>query len=185
VTTRESSITFHTKVTLVSIPVVARDWQGRAVGNLSREDFQLYDNGKLQTISRFSVEKFGDAKGEPAPPVSTPKASPTTEAAPKPAPVLPERYVAYFFDDLNTSFENIAQAREAAYRHIVTSLRPTERAAVYTSSGLGGVDFTDDPEKLHAAMLKIRPPIPIVRTTDCPPVTILQANAIVNGNDTM
>ena len=184
VTTRESQVTFQTKVNLVSIPVVARDSQGRAVGNLSREDFQLYDNGKLQTISRFSVGKFGETtEATPGPAQLVP--APGAPAPPKAPPVLPERYVVYLFDDVNTRFADLAQTRDAAYQHMVTSLRPAERAAVYTTSGQGGVDFTDDHDKLHKALLAIRPQNPIVQSTDCPPMTIFQANAIVNGDDVM
>jgi VWFA-related protein len=184
VTTRETQVSFKTKVNLVSIPVVARDAQGHAVGNLSREDFQLFDSGKLQTISRFSVEKFGETAEETAPPPSAPGA-PMPATPSKPVPILPERYVAYVFDDVNTGFADLAQTREAAYRHMVTSLRPSERAAVYTTSGQGGVDFTGDRDKLHAVLFAIRPQNPIVQTTDCPPMTVFQANAIINGNDSM
>ncbi len=178
VTTRDSEVTFRTKVNLVSIPVVARDAQGHAVGNLSREDFQLYDNGKLQTISRFSVEKFGETAEAPAPSVPAPSAPPPT-----PAPTPPQRYVAYMFDDVNLGFAQLAQARDAAFRHMANSMQPAERAAVYTTSGQGGVDFTDDREKLQKALLAIRPQNRIVQSSDCPPLTVYQANALTNGDD--
>ncbi|HTA42256.1 MAG TPA: hypothetical protein VK789_07410, partial [Bryobacteraceae bacterium] len=43
----ETPVTFSTRVNLVSVPVVVRDRAGRAVGNLTKEDFQLFDKGKL------------------------------------------------------------------------------------------------------------------------------------------
>src|SRR5260370_864592 len=56
VTTHDTPATFRTKVNLVLVPVVVRDKQGRVIGDLRQEDFQLFDRGKLQTISSFSVE---------------------------------------------------------------------------------------------------------------------------------
>ncbi len=57
VTQHDAPFTFSTGVNLVLVPVVVRDRQGRAIGTLKKEDFQLFDKGKLQEISKFSVEK--------------------------------------------------------------------------------------------------------------------------------
>ena len=201
VSTHEAPLTFKTKVNLVSIPVVVRDAKGRAVGNLSRDDFQITDNGKRQAISRFSIERFGEK--EPAAPEApamqtrsatgtlvpsqpaidstrprAPQLSQSQTAEPAQPPATPERFVAYVFDDVNTKANDLAQAREAAYQHMITSLRPTERAAVYTTSGQGGADFTDDRDKLRKAMRAIRPQNPITQSSDCPPMTVYQAERI-------
>src|ERR1700685_1383034 len=48
---------FSTGVNLVSVPVIVRDREGHAVGNLRKEDFQLFDKGKPQIISKFAIEK--------------------------------------------------------------------------------------------------------------------------------
>src|ERR1019366_7684511 len=144
VTTRDTPVTFKSTVNLVSVPVVVRDSQGRTVGNLEKDDFQLLDGGKPQIVSRFSLEKAPGAA----------------------APNLPDRFVAYLFDDLHLGYpddktydwgiRDMEQARDAAWRHISASLRPNERAALYTTSGLLGVDFTADRDRLHKALLAIR-----------------------------
>jgi VWFA-related protein len=174
VSARDVPLTFRTKVNLVSVPVVVRDAQGRAISGLSREDFQVLDSGKPQTISRFAIQKFG-ADQTPSP--GAPAAAPESQPSPA-APAPPERYIAYVFDDVNTTANDLSQAREAAMRHILTSLRPVERAAVYTTSGQGGVDFTADRDKLRQALLAIRPQNPITNSHSCPPMTIYHALAI-------
>src|SRR5216684_5552836 len=56
VSSHDSPTTFKVRVNLVLVRVVVRDSKGKVVPNLKKEDFQLYDNRKLQTISSFSVE---------------------------------------------------------------------------------------------------------------------------------
>ena len=63
---RDTPATFSTKVNLVMVPVVVRDAKGKAIGTLQKEDFQLFDKGKPQVISRFSRGKgrrVGDSGG--------------------------------------------------------------------------------------------------------------------------
>src|SRR5208283_924577 len=71
VTREDEAATFRSHVNLVMVPVVIRDKKGKAIGNLTKQDFQLFDRGKPQEITRFSVEKTGekpkDVKPEPSP----------------------------------------------------------------------------------------------------------------------
>jgi VWFA-related protein len=158
--TRDEPTAFQAKVNLVMVPVVVRNAQGRAVGNLPKESFQLFDKGKPQEIARFTVEKIGAPAGRES------KASgnqPATIAAEKGTPVVaPERFVAYLFDDVHLALGDLARVRDAADRHMAT-LEPTDRAAVYAMSGEVSLDFTDDRTKLHEALLRLRPGV-MVRT---------------------
>jgi hypothetical protein len=61
--TREEPATFKARVNLVLVPVVVRDRQGRALGNLKQEGFQLFDKGKSQVIMKCSIEKSAGCKG--------------------------------------------------------------------------------------------------------------------------
>jgi len=56
--------TFKSKVNLVMVPVVVRDRDGRPVGNLTQDDFQLSDSGRKQVITKFSVEKAAPEDGQ-------------------------------------------------------------------------------------------------------------------------
>ena len=179
----DSPATFSTKVNLVMVPVVVRDAKGKAIGTLQKEDFQLFDKGKPQVISRFSVEKAGEA-AIPAE-VATDEAAIDKAAAPEsPAALIAQRFIVYLFDDVHTSTSDLVQARQAADRHLAEALDATTRAAIFTTSGQGNLDFTDDHVKLHEALMRLmaRPTIG-AGGTECPDLTYYMADAIQNKND--
>ncbi|MGH9774673.1 MAG: VWA domain-containing protein [Candidatus Acidiferrales bacterium] len=138
---------------MVLLGVVVRDAQGHTVPGLRREDFSLTDNGKREAIGYFSVEfparpaagEKDSAKGSAAPASETPVVS-----------KLPERYVGLYFDDVHTSVSDLVSSRDAADKYLKTALGPDDRAGIFTSSGLTMQDFTNDLEKLHAALWKLR-----------------------------
>ena len=73
ISTHEAPVTFKSGLNLVPVPVVVRDSRGNAVGTLGVDDFQLFDNGKPQTISKFTVEKLmRDVAPKPAAPAPEP-----------------------------------------------------------------------------------------------------------------
>jgi VWFA-related protein len=173
----EEAATFKTKVNLVLVPVVVRDSQGHAVGNLKQEDFQLFDKGKPQVITKFSVEKSGSHA------IAPPTNADATAGDPGTPMAIPERYIGYVFDDVHLAFSDLARVRDATDRHLA-SLEPTARAAIFTTSGQTTLDFTDDRQKLHEALLSLRPrPIIGPSTGDCPQMDYYMADAIQNKND--
>jgi VWFA-related protein len=179
VTTREEAPTFQSKVSLVRVPVVVRDHAGQAVGGLTKDDFQIYDKGKLQHLSLFSAE--GSAVPKPKPAASEAPAEPAIPGEPaKPATVLPTRFTAYVFDDLNLDVGDLMQARLAATKHMQQALRPTDRAAIYTLSGHVSIEFTDDRALLEAALLKI---MPTPHPHDMPPISYFLAEQVERGDD--
>ncbi|HLH17808.1 MAG TPA: VWA domain-containing protein [Bryobacteraceae bacterium] len=182
-TTKEEPATFKAKVNLVMVPVVVRDKSGRAIGTLKQEDFQLFDKGKPQFISRFSIEQPAASPNGVA---KRSGAKAGVEAEGEAAPLeMPERYIAYVFDDVHIKLEDLVRGRDAAWKHISTSLRAADRAAIYTTSGRDILEFTDDKDKLHATLLRLFPH-PIARGptgTDCPDVSYYMGDLIENKND--
>ena len=181
VVTHQAPATFNTRVNLVSVPVVVRDRDGRAVGSLRQEDFQLFDKGKAQEITKFSIETGGSAVAEAAG-APRPAASQAPEPAAAPAkPTLPGRFVAYFFDDVHMKPGDLLYARQAADRHLQTALDGNSRAGVFTTSGRTTQDFTSDMEKLRATIGKIQP---WTQGTDreqgCPYISYYVADVLVN-----
>lgn len=166
--------TLKFSVRFVPVTVVLRDPRGKTVGSLKKENFELFDNGKPQEIKTFSIEKSNAT-------VVHAGAQPATTTEPPPTPPPPDRYVAYLFDDIHTSFEDLAAARNAASHHL-SGLQPEDRAAIYTTSGQVTLDFTNDPARLQQALKSLRPH-PIVHEALCPPISPYMAELIVNQND--
>ena len=179
VTSHEATVTFSSKVNMVSVPVVVRDADGKAIGNLRQDDFQLFDKGRSQVITRFSVEE--------TPPSATVQARATAAGQrTEPAvtitrPSFPERYVAYLFDDVHLNRTNLMQTRDAVNRHLDEALEPNTRAAIFTASGRLVTDFTDSLDKLHKAVNSVQPwESGADPETDCPPVSYYEADYLTN-----
>src|SRR4029077_15693934 len=66
---------------------------------------------------------------------------------------------------------------------LTESVGPTTRAAIYTTSGMGNLDFTDDQQKLHQALNSIKPYTALTAAFECPNVSYYMADLIVNRND--
>ena len=183
VTTREEKATFTSHVSLVMVPVVVRDKQGHLVAGLTKESFRLFDKGKLQEIDRFTVEKPG-SRPTPVQPVAEPQPAGEVAAAPPSSAVMPRRFVGYLFDDVHADTADLIRARDAAARHVESQLKLTDRAAIFTTSGQGTVDFTDDRDRLRDGLARLIPR-PIARSSrqECPDISYYQADQIVNRND--
>jgi VWFA-related protein len=184
--THDAPATFSTKVNLVMVPVVVRDATGKAIGTLQKEDFQLFDKGKPQVITKFSVDKAGEAV-IPAE-VATDGAALEKSVAPSspvaPAAPIAQRFVIYLFDDVHLKTQDLIQARDAADRHLTETLDATTRAAIFTTSGQGNLDFTDDRVKLHEALMKLMSrPNMLAAGSECPDLSYYMADLIVNKND--
>jgi VWFA-related protein len=145
ITAHQTQATFTSGVNLVSVPVVVRETQGRAVGNLRKEDFRLFDQGKPQIITKFNVNQTSFA--------------PTAGIAPDGSrrDHVPDQFVAYIFDDIHMNFDQLTQSRAATERHLAESAAPNNRAAIATTSGRVWVDFTNDQDQLREALRRIVP----------------------------
>lgn len=183
-TTHDAPATFSSRVNLVLVPVVVRDRQGHAIGNLHQEDFQLFDKGKAQLITKFSVEKTGAAPAVVA--TSETNQGKTLESnsgAPPPLPP-PEHFIAYVIDDIHLDIGDLMQARSAAVRDFSESIDPSTRFAIYTTSGQVALDFTDDRDKIQETLDRIQPrSLQAPAGQNCPDISYYMADAIVNNHD--
>jgi len=177
--TKDVPATFRERVNLVLVPVTVRDRDGHPLGTLKKEDFQLFDQGKAQVITKFSIEARGGH--------TVPNRDVSQENTEKGVPVpIPDRFIGYLFDDLHLTTGDLVLAREAARKHLDASLQANERAAIFSTSGQTTLDFTDDRAALGATLTKLMPRGPAMsRVQQCPNLTFYMADLIENKNDTM
>jgi VWFA-related protein len=182
-----ASVPFQSHVNLVPVRVVVHDSNGKVVTGLTKEDFRLFQDRRPQTISHFSVETPASAaqqvvRGQPSD-ASTdqPVASTSGNLA------MPSRFVALLFDDVHLNLQDLMQVRLAALRFLDTSVEPTERVAIFTTSGQTQVDFTDDRARIREMVKQLLPHFiggyDPSGTSQCPPMNYYEADLIQNKND--
>jgi VWFA-related protein len=169
------------KVNEVLVPVVVRDAKGRTVGNLSKDDFKVFDNGKPQTITGFTINKRADENLAANTSASSPDGA-GSPAASEPLSTT-QRFVVFLFDDFNLTFSDLPNAQQAAIKALDSSLAPADMAAVISTSGVNS-GLTRDHEKLKQAIQGLRIKT-LLRTNehDCPNVDYYQGDRIINKSD--
>ena len=180
---QEPSFTLQVDVKKVLIPVVVRDKQGRVVGDLKREDFQVFDDDKQRPVSELSIERHGalgsnsrvnseNATQSSAPPIVAPSSS----AAP--------RFIVFLFDDMHLSFEDLAHAKAAGAKLLAGAFVDSDMAGVVSTSGKVNTGLTRDRAKLLEAIASLQPRS-LYRTdsAECPNIDFYEADQIENKHD--
>jgi VWFA-related protein len=180
----EPGFTLKTERNVVTVRVVIRNKDGTAVQNLQKDDFKIFDRGKAQTTVSFAMEKPA-LKASIA---SVPKPEDKTAGEPQdeneanvPASMV-RRFLAIYFDDVNTPFEDMVRTRDAADHFLTSSVQPGDRVGLFTSSGQKQVEFTSDVAQIHQALLELRSR-PIRPTDSCDSLPPYLAYLVSERND--
>ncbi len=184
VSSRDTETTFKLRVNLVQVKVVVRDDKGELVRDLKREDFQIYDQGKLQAITTFGVETPETRRQRIEAAAKTQKGA-TEEVAGAATATLPQRFVALVFDDIHLRMEDATFVRVSA-KKLVDSMTPADRIGIFGTSEQLKVEYTNDKEALERALLQVipRPKMGKINSlTNCPDVTHYMADQSLNKND--
>ncbi len=146
---------------LVQIDAVVTDRRGQQIVDLGPEDFEVYEDGRLQQIKNFSYVSL-QAESSNAPPTVALKSN--DKAAPPPQPpeqLRPEqvrRSIALVVDDLGLSFESTYYVRNALRKFVVEQMQPGDMVAIIrTGAGVGALQqFTTDKQLLQAAIDRLQ-----------------------------
>jgi VWFA-related protein len=170
---QESDVEFRSETVLIQVPAVVTEKSGAHVHNLTRDDFQVFENGKLQKISSFEevITDNSPFKVLPATPGEFTNLS--IEAG------KPRSVVVIALDTVNTPFLDQAYARQQLVKYLGNNLDSGQALAmvIITSRGLKVIQgLTSDPKNLLAAMKKLSGEIPAMQNID--------TDARVAANDT-
>jgi VWFA-related protein len=144
--------TFRSAARLVQVTVIVHDRDRKPVAGLTREDFQLQEDGKDQRIEAFSAEtRTSTASAEPVPAPGNTFTNRLGEAAAGVTVIL--------LDRVNTSIVDQMSAREHTLK-LLEGLGPGDRVGLYLLDGSDAIkvlhDFTNDSESLRRVVARYR-----------------------------
>ena len=141
---------------LVQVDVVVTK-NGKVVTDLTPNDFEIFEDGKRQTITNFVyVSNVSNASNAtPMPAVTATKNN--SISAPPPPPVEPNgarRIMALVIDDLGLSAESINQVRKQLRKFVDEQMQSNDLVAIIrTGTDIGALQqFTNDKRLLHSAI---------------------------------
>src|SRR5215510_8464464 len=133
--------------------VVTKD--GKPVTDLTAEDFEIYEDGKRQTITSFAY--ISNVAGSASRPVVRDKTAPSVPFGPL-KPNEARRTMAFVVDDLGLSAESMVQVRKQLRKFIAEELQPNDLVAIIRTGGEMGAlqQFTNDKRLLTRAVDRLR-----------------------------
>jgi VWFA-related protein len=139
----------HGGTSAVVVDVIVRDGKGNPVTGLSKNDFELFEDGVRQTIGDVTI--VGSAPRQPVPVARTATPAPTAPAGKSSGRPDTPRFTALVFDRLSP------EARAGAYKGAlaaVDAMHDGDYFAVYVAdlSLITVQNYTSDREKVRAAV---------------------------------
>ncbi len=164
--------TFRANLTIVSVDVVVRDKDGNVVPGLTREDFEIREDGRSQDLQTFS---FQEIKAGAAPAQATallagvearvaeqallPAAAAAAQTQLEPVRMRSEdlagrRLIVLLFDTSSMQPEDVQRSVESAQKYVREQMSESDLIAVATVSSMLNVitDFTGDRAQVEAAL---------------------------------
>ena len=163
----------------VLVDVTVTDKEGKPVTDLKPQDVVVKENGKVQKVGSFNLERSAASFSPPVMPADVYSNRPEYRMPSGALTIL-------LIDGLNTSIQNQAYARQQLIRYVSTQFTPGQPMAVYalTNRLIRLQDFTTDPVLLRIALEQYRVPI-VARSAGDNPAAAAPSTAIATGAATM
>jgi len=144
--------TFRVQVDYVEVDVVVTDRNGNLVRDLKKEDFQVLEDGKAQTINTFTFVNIPIEKADRPLYASSP-IEPDVRTNDRP---FDGRVYVMVLDDLHTRFGRTARVKAAAKQFIERRLGANDVMAIVHTAGAtqNSQEFTNNKRLLLAAVDK-------------------------------
>lgn len=145
---------------LVQVDVVVTK-DGKQVTDLKPEDFEIFEDGRRQSITNFTYVANETRRNYTTSSGSLTTTPTEREGPTPPKPIDPRevgRTVAIVVDDLGMSFESMARVRKALSSFITKKLEPADLVAIIRTGGDVGAlqQFTTDRAVLQNAVSNLR-----------------------------
>ncbi len=146
--------TFRTEIEYVEVDVGVTDGSGRFVRELTRDDFQVLEDGRPQTISGFTLVDL-PVQRDDRPLYATDRIEPDIASNERP---FDGRIFVMVIDDLHTGFTREKQAKAIAREFIEEHLGANDLMAVVHTVGASDAqqEFTSNKRLLLAAVDRTR-----------------------------
>jgi VWFA-related protein len=167
---------------LVQTGVTVFDKQGKFVGGLKPEQFEIKVDGKPVRVSFFERVIAGTVNEEKQ--VAGALGNSATKPAIPAGASYRGRSIIFFVDDLHLSLSSLGRTRSALNYFLENQMTPRDQVAIASTSGQIGFlqQFTDNKAVLRAALARLKPIPDTVRDSDQPPMTEFVALKIINGD---
>jgi VWFA-related protein len=144
----------RTDVSLIQTGVTVLDKEGRFVGGLTADQFNLTVDGRPQPISFFEEVMAGTAE-ESSNVAGNAGGRPSSTRS---RPAKPGRVVIFFLDDLHMATESMMRARKLIQHFVDRQMNEEDVAAIACASGQLGFlqQVTGNADVLHAAIERLK-----------------------------
>jgi len=153
----EKATTITSKTELVQIPVVVVDGSGKHMAGLTKDDFEILENGKPRPVAMFEEISTTPNRMERTPSRNGVYTNAVT------GDKSPKRLTIFALDTINTPFLDQNYAREELIKFLARRINSDEPCALISIQGNGVKvihDFSSDPAVLVAALKKVTDKLP-------------------------